>query len=127
VPNHSIVHIEFPANNPEKDARFYNEAFGWKIEADPTVNYWMFQAEGGPGGGFNPTAPNPQASFSVAPSEVLVYVNTDDIDASLAKIEELGGKTLLPKSEIMGVGWFAVFTDLTGNRVALFTAKQEMM
>ena len=52
---------------------------------------------------------------------MLVYVGTDDIEASLAKAESLGGSTIVPKTEIPGQGWFAVFTDPTGNRMALYT------
>ena len=37
------------------------------------------------------------------------------------KIESLGGQTLLPKTEIPNIGWFALFADPTGNRVGLFT------
>jgi hypothetical protein len=51
---------------------------------------------------------------------VVVYIGTDDIEASLAKVEKLGGKTVTPKSEIPGMGWFALFTDPSGNLVGLF-------
>ena len=55
------------------------------------------------------------------PGEVLIYIATDDIDASLAKINKLGGKTLVPKNEIPDIGWYAVFTDPTGNKFGLYT------
>jgi len=49
---HPIVHIEFPANDPQEASKFYTDLFGWQIQTDPTFDYHMFQAEGGPGGGF---------------------------------------------------------------------------
>jgi len=49
-----------------------------------------------------------------------VYVDTADIDASLAKVEQLGGKVMLPRSEIPGMGWFALFSDPSGNQIGLF-------
>jgi predicted enzyme related to lactoylglutathione lyase len=114
--NHSIVHIEFPAVNIEAAGKFYAELFGWNVQSHPEMNYATFQSEGGPGGGF------PQVDGQmVNPGGVLVYVDTDDIDASLARAESLGGSTVVPKTEIPGVGWFGIFTDPTGNRVALFT------
>ena len=79
----------------------------------------MFQAEGGPGGGFVNTGESMGMDYKAG--ELLVYISTDDIDASLAQVEAHGGKTLLPKTEIPQVGWFAFFADPTGNRVALFT------
>ncbi len=122
--NHPIVHLEFPAQDLQAAEKFYAAAFGWKFEADAMYNYLMFQAEGGPGGGFvkpGETAVGSSGHINYKPDSILVYIGTDDIDATLAKIGSLGGKTLLPKTEIPHVGWFAVFTDPTGNRVALFT------
>ena len=115
---HPVVHIELSANNMEEANRFYQEAFGWKTELDPAYNYLMFQAEGGPGGGF--VQPDGQM---YKPGDVLVYLGTDDIESSLQKVESLGGKTLVPKTEIPNVGWFAFFTDPTGNRLGLFQGK----
>lgn len=115
---HPIVHIEFSADNPEAAAKFYGDLFGWKISSFPEFNYHTFAAEPGPGGGFNPL--NGLRGL-VKAGDVVVYVETDDIDASLAKAESLGGKTELPKEEIPGQGWFAVFRDPTGNHVGLYT------
>ena len=73
-------------------------------------------AQGGIGGGFNPVDENTPAGSVVA------YVGTDDIPGSLKKAESLGAKTLMPKTEIPGVGWFGIFMDPTGNRVGLYTS-----
>ena len=110
---HHIIHIEFSAKDHEEAAKFYSTVFGWKTTAFPEMNYTTFEAEGGSGGGFNPVSENNPAG------KVLVYIRTDDIEATLAKIEKHGGKTLNPKFEIPTVGWMAVFSDPTGNAVAL--------
>lgn len=115
--NHSIVHIEIPANDPATGSKFYADLFGWNIQVDPSFNYHMFQAEPGPGGGFVEVG----GMGGYKPGEVLIYVSTDDIDASLARAESLGGKTVVPKTEIPNMGWFAFFTDPTGNRIGLFS------
>ena len=122
--NHPFVHIEIPANDVGTTSKFYGDVFGWNIQTDPTYNYAMFSAEGGPGGGFVATGGEGTDGGMVQykPDSLLVYIGTDDIDASLASIEQHGGKTVLPKTEIPHVGWFAIFTDPTGNHVALFTA-----
>ncbi len=100
---------------------FYGELFGRKIEADPTFNNVQFAAEGGPSGGFFEVGGG-GAPIQYKTDSLLVYVSTDDIDATLAKAESLGGKTLLPKTEIPQIGWWAVFSGPTGNRIGLFTA-----
>ena len=118
--NHPIVHIEIPAKDAGAAGKFYGDLFDWKIESDTTYNYVQFQAEGGPGGGFVEVGQS-GVPVEYKPDSLLVYVSTDDIDATLAKVESLGGKTLMPKTEIPHVGWWGVFSDPTGNRVALFT------
>src|SRR5215831_213564 len=95
---HPIVHLEIPAVNVSAAGEFYHEVFGWKIEADPTFNYVQFQAEGGPGGGF--VEPVAVASTQYKLDRLLVFLNTDDIEASLAAVEAHGGKTVMPKTEI---------------------------
>jgi predicted enzyme related to lactoylglutathione lyase len=120
--NHPIVHIEIPAKKAEEAGKFYGDLFGWKIEADPTYNYVQFQAEGGPGGGFVEVGGS-GAPIQYKQDSLLVYVSTDDIDVTLAKVESLGGKTLLAKTEIPHVGWWGVFSDPTGNRIGLVTGR----
>ncbi len=112
---HSIVHIEISTNNLEASGKFYSDLFGWHIEQMPEMNYATFDTHNGVGGGFNPVSDSTPAGL------VTVYVGTDDINATLAQAEKLGGKTFVPKTEIPGMGWFAIFTDLTGNKIGLFT------
>ena len=116
--NHSIVHVEIPAFDPGKAGTFYADLFNWKIQVDQSFDYHMFQPDPGPGGGFVKVGEQPPYK----PGEVLIYVSTDDINATLAKAESLGAKTLVPKTEIPQTGWFAFFSDPTGNRIGLFTA-----
>ena len=52
--------------------------------------------------------------------EVLVYVNTDDIAGSLARVAALGGQVDGPPVEVAGMQW-AFFRDPSGNRVGLYT------
>jgi uncharacterized protein len=115
---HNIVHIEFPAADPKEASGFYTGLFGWKHEEFPG-GYIMFDTGDNLGGGYNPVGTS--GLFEVKPGEVLVYVNTDDIEGSLAKAEELGGKTVTPKSPIPGMGWYGIFEDPTGNKVGLYT------
>src|SRR5579883_1047272 len=49
---HPIVHVEIPAADPRGTSQFYAEVFGWRVHTDPSFDYTMFAAEGGPGGGF---------------------------------------------------------------------------
>jgi predicted enzyme related to lactoylglutathione lyase len=113
-----IVHIDFPAHDPAIMSKFYGSVFNWKIQAFPEYDYYTFQGESGPGGGF----PRFGGSNAVQAREVLVYINSADIEADLARIEAAGGQALTSKIEIGGgMGFYAFFQDPAGNRVALYT------
>ena len=117
MPSHPIVHIEFSAADLEKAGQFYSSIFGWKIQPMPEMNYATFEAEGGPGGGFNPLTQQAPAGT------VLVYIDTEDIEGTLQQVTAQGGKVLQPKTEIPGYGWFGIFADPTGNQVGLYTRR----
>ncbi|GAB4419711.1 MAG: hypothetical protein Kow002_07550 [Anaerolineales bacterium] len=112
----NIVHIEIPAADVAKAAQFYKDLFDWKIQSFPEMNYTMWDAGEGSAGGFS------QLGEEVKPGDVLIYVNSEDIEADLKKAEELGGTILTPKSEIPDTGWFGMFKDPTGNAIALYTS-----
>jgi uncharacterized protein len=53
---------------------------------------------------------------------VKIYMRVDDLDAYLDRAEELGGKRLVPPVDLPSdYGRFAVFTDLDGNLVGLWS------
>jgi uncharacterized protein len=53
---------------------------------------------------------------------VKIYMRVDDLDAYLDRAEELGGKRLVPPADLPSdYGRFAVFTDLDGNLVGLWS------
>ncbi len=115
--NHSIVHVEISSKDLEGTIKFYGELFGWQIQAMPEMNYALFQTSDEMGGGFSPVD-----NQTYKAGDVIVYVSTDDVEASLAKAESLGGKKLMGKTEVPGFGWFGMFLDPTGNRIGLWTA-----
>ena len=113
----NVVHIEIPAQDVSKAAAFYRDLFGWNMVVDEKMHYTMWEPVQGPGGGFNPLDENNK------PGDVLIYVDSDDIEADLIQVKELGGTVVAPKTEITGIGWFGVFLDPTGNKVALYTSR----
>jgi predicted enzyme related to lactoylglutathione lyase len=109
-----IVHIEIPASSREKAAGFYKNLFDWDVQhIGSPMSYTTFQA-GNTGGGF------PDVSAHNPIGQILIYIASDDIDADLKKVENLGGKIITPKAEVPGFGWYAVFADPTGNPIALW-------
>ncbi len=112
----NIVHVEFSTRDFEESGKFYHELFGWKITPMPEMHYSLWEAADGTGGGFNPLGEHTKAG------EVLVYVDSEDIEADLKKAKKLGATVVEEKQEIPEQGWFGIFMDPTGNKVALYTA-----
>ena len=78
-------------------------------------DYGLVQSTGehGIGGGLTSIPDGPR-------SMVTIYVMADDLEATLAKAESLGGKTMVPPTAIPNVGAFAWFSDPDGNCIGLF-------
>ena len=102
----NIVHVEIPAANVDAAGKFYQDLFGWKIQPMPEMNYTMWESEGGDAGGF------PQVSDDNPAGQVMVYIHSDNIEADLKKVEQLGGKVLQPKMELIDFLFIYLFTYL---------------
>ena len=106
-----VVHFEIPAENPERAAAFYKKAFGWKIEKWPgPMDYWLVNTgdSGAPGinGGL------------MKKGDVKTTTNTIDVQSvekAVATVTSVGGKLIMPKTPIPGVGYFAYCEDTEGN------------
>ena len=101
-----IVHFELLAADADRAAGFWNGLFGWNIggTAMEGFDYRMFQAAEDQGGAIYPAE---------SPGTMNVYFSTDDIEASIAKVRELGG-TADEKQPVPTHGWFASCKDTEG-------------
>jgi predicted enzyme related to lactoylglutathione lyase len=135
--DHTIVHFEIPADQPERAARFYRELFGWDIErwdgsaeevegmADyrpENFEYWMVKTVPTDEQGM-PTRPGVNGGLMrrVVPGQSPVnYINVESVDEFVAKAEQLGAKVLMRRMPVPGMGWFAQLTDTEGNLFALW-------
>jgi len=111
-----IVHVEIPAKDGKSAGKFYQDLFGWKLQEIPEMNYTMWESEGGSSGGFS------DVNGDTPVGSLLVHIHSDDIEADLKRVVELGGKVVKPKTEIPQTGWYAMFQDPTGNVLALYTS-----
>jgi predicted enzyme related to lactoylglutathione lyase len=113
-----VAWFEITSPNAERAQRFYAQLFGWRVSADPSMGgYGMVDTGAGAdalGGGIGP---------SMAPGDtgVKIYVRVDDLEAYLARAEQLGGRRLVPPTDLPGeFGRFAVLADPDGNAVGLW-------
>ena len=98
---------------------YYSTLFGWKTEDMPMgdMNYTIVKV-GEEGLGGIMTVP-PQAEGT--PPNWGVYVTVNDVDATAAKAEDLGGKVLVPPTDIPTVGRFCVLQDPQGAVISAIT------
>ncbi len=110
-----FVHVEIGTRDMEKARGFYERAFDWRVEIAPSEGppYGLIDTGAPPKGGL--FAPPPDV-----PVGVTVYIGVDSIEEALSRIEAAGGKTVMPKQEVPGEGWFALFSDLDGNVLGLW-------
>jgi predicted enzyme related to lactoylglutathione lyase len=106
-----IAYFEIGAGDHETLKRFYGELFGWHIN-DVADTYSLVDTGAGSGvnGGIGRSSDGtPWVSF---------YASADDPQAVLDRAESLGGRTLLPVTELPGLT-FAMFNDPDGNPVGV--------
>jgi predicted enzyme related to lactoylglutathione lyase len=112
MPSH-VVHFEVTGKDGKALQHFYAEAFGWKVDTNNPGGYGMVRDEGSTlTGGIG-------AAQQGTPGGVTFYVHTDDPKATLAKIEKLGGKVLMPLTEVAPETTIALFADPEGHVVGL--------
>jgi len=121
-----VVHFEMPAEDRNRMAEFYTNVFGWEAQQlGPEMgNYIVVNTseadENGrpknPGminGGFYEKTDNPVSNH---PS---VVIAVEDVNESMQKIEQAGGKVLGKPVEIPGIGMYVSFIDTEENRVSI--------
>lgn len=112
-----VIHFEISADQPDRAVKFYSEVFGWRIEKwEGPMDYWLVYTGEGPGidGGLAKRE-RPSAS-------TINTIGVPSADEYLSEIERCGGKVIMPKTALPGVGWFAQCQDTEGN---LFVIMQE--
>jgi predicted enzyme related to lactoylglutathione lyase len=91
VADAKVVHFEILGHDQEALQRFYSDLFGWKLDTSSPGGYGMSDpAQTGIVVGVG-------ASRDGGAGHVTGYVRVADVDATLARAAELGGKVLMPK------------------------------
>lgn len=117
-----VVHFEIPYEDGDRARAFYGEAFGWDLQAWPEGEYTLVTTgPTGESGASEPGFINGGMFEREAPlGSPVIVIAVDDIDASLATVERLGGTTVVAKQPVGDMGWAAYFKDPEGNLMGLF-------
>jgi predicted enzyme related to lactoylglutathione lyase len=112
-----VVHFEITGGDPAALQAFYRDLLGWKIDnmGAQMGNYGVVDTQGGEG--INGAVGMDMAEGQ--PNYTTIYVAVADPHATLDKAEQLGGKVLVPVTEIPNVVTFALFMDRQSNVIGL--------
>ncbi len=123
-----VIHFELPCNDRQRLARFFEAAFGWKMQMlGPEMGNYVVvttaesdaHAKGMRGainGGFFTKTPEMPAQFPG------IVVGVKDIRASMKKVADAGGQVLGEPMDIPTVGAYVAFLDTEGNRSSMLQA-----
>ncbi|MFH1197212.1 MAG: VOC family protein [bacterium] len=115
--------FEIPVEDIDRASKFYAEVLGGELSqmemAGIKMAFLPMQGEGVGGALCQSDAYKPSTDGT------LVYLNGGgDLSVPLARVENAGGKIILPKTLITEeIGYMAMFIDCEGNKVAFHSQK----
>jgi uncharacterized protein len=106
-----IIHVEVVGADGSKLQRFYGDVFGWDFDTNNPGGYGMHR-QGDLTAGIG-------AAQNGQPGHVTFYVHSDDPQGTLTKVEQAGGRVLMPLTEVAPETTIALFADPEGHVVGL--------
>jgi len=110
---HSIDYIEFSVTDMAEAKRFYAAAFDWKFN-DYGPDYAGIQKEAGEAGGLRLVS-------EVTTGGPLVVLYSNDLDRTLERVREAGGRIVTEPFQFPGGRRFQ-FEDPSGNQLGVYAA-----
>lgn len=115
MPKHEkINYVEYPSRDLEGTKRFFTRAFGWAFE-DYGPDYVAFSDQGLDGGFFRS-----DLAARTETGSALVALYSDDLEATLGKVEAAGGEVIKPIFAFPGGRRFH-FMEPGGNELAVWS------
>ncbi len=118
--------FELHTRDYQKAVEFYRTVFGWNTEAMGDTEDFRYTVMKDPRGDGELAGIMDSSAFLPAhqPAHWAIYFDVDDIDAAVAKVEQLGGSVVMPP-ENTPYGRLAVVNDHAGAEFRLRTPLNE--
>jgi uncharacterized protein len=110
---HPVIHAEIRSADPDATRKFFGDLFGWTVASEGAFPGYTFIDTGVAGGTYVAISPRQGAD-----DEVLFFVGVEDVAATLARAEQLGGTIIQPAQQVPGTT-FGVFADAQGHKVGV--------
>ena len=103
----------------KQSGEFFNKLLGWEcyeVHTGKYGTYTLFRDDGKDVAGMM----NPVSDYSQARAPFwTAYIEVDDVDAYVSKVETLGGNIIAPPEDIPNVGRVCMISDPAGGPVCL--------
>ena len=108
-----VIHVEVTGKDGTALQSFYSKVFGWDIDTNNPGGYGMFrEADGGITSGIG-------AAQDGGAGQVTFYVHSEDPAGTLKQVETLGGRVIMPLTQVAPETTVALFADPEGHIVGL--------
>lgn len=121
-----VVHFEIPVDDLTRAKKFYGSIFSWQLKdmsMPGGMNYTMVR-----------TVPVDEKQMPKEPGAInggmmqrskhvsspVIAINVSSVDQYVKKVTAAGGKVVMPKMEIGGMGFYAYVADTEGNVIGLW-------
>ena len=110
-----VIHFEISVDDPERAKKFYEDVFEWKIEKWGPVDYWIIMTGDKSEPGIDGAIRIRGDLKEIKNENTINTINVPSIDEFIKKVEKNGGKILMPKMTIPGLGYHTYCQDTEGN------------
>lgn len=122
----TIVHFEIPADDIERSKKFYSDLFGWKIERWPgpvsrDMEYWMVTTTDEKG---NKALGGGMMKRQMSQHQNTNFIDVESVDEYSSKVQQLGGKVVVPKMSVPGMGYLAYCLDTENNSFGIWETNE---
>ena len=112
--NHPVIRFEIGCKDLEKTTEFYTNLFGWSPTSAGNASYINTNSPQGIQGHITALGHEPH-------NYVSIYIQVDNIEEHLKKVEQAGGKKIVGPIKLPNGQSFAWISDPESNFVGLLT------
>ena len=122
-----VVHFEIPADDVERAQKFYKDLFGWGIEKAGEMPYWMIKTTEcdennmpKEPGSINGGMLKRDEQNDPSGTKPVIVINVPNVEEHCKKVEQAGGKVVMPVMKVGDMGMYARVEDTEKNIIGLW-------
>jgi len=123
----TIVYFQIPSDDIERSKKFYNQLFGWTIDKMSESNTpremenWEVTTTDDKG---NKALGGGMSKRQMPQQQITNFIDVKSVDEYSSKVERLGGKIVVPKTVVPGMGYYAVCLDTENNSFGIYESHE---